>query len=261
MKDTSAVLKEFQQLLEVKYTGNTPRNYTGHVAKFLAHAKNVPLRVTNDDVLSYNVHIRNKSNSYRNVAINAIKVYFMLYLKRRLKGFASIRPKKQRTIAKVLDAEVLAIKINAIQNLKHRAILLLGLSSWLRRSEVVNLKITDIHSDRMRIFVSQSKGAADREVKLSANTLECLRAYFKAYRPRLFLFSGQNALQYSGSSINAIAHQYLDTNFHTLRASGATYALQNGTDLKTVSEMLGHKSIETTKFYLPTLLQEVVQSA
>lgn len=261
MKDRSAVLNEFQQLLEVKYTGRTPENYTYHVRNFLDHVKNVPLRVTSDDVLSYNIHIRNKSNSFRNVAINAIKAYFKLYLKRRLKGFASIRPKKERTIAKVLDAEVLAIKINAIQNLKHRAILLLGLSSWLRRSEVVNLKITDIHSDRMRIFVSQSKGAVDREVKLSANTLKCLRAYFKAYRPRVYLFNGQNALQYSGSSINLLAQRYLGTNFHTLRASGATYALQNGTDLKTVSEMLGHKSIETTKFYLPTLLEAVAQPA
>lgn len=256
-KTKSVVLKEFEQLLEVKYSGSTPKNYLHHVSLFLDHAENVPLRVNNEDILNYNVSIRNYGHSYRNVAINAIKAYFKLYLRKKVKGFSSIRPPQQFKKPKIYDAELLAIKINAIKNLKHKAILLLGLSSWLRQSEVRDLKPEHIDSDRMVITVLNSKGQKDREVKLSENTLSVLREYFKDYRPEVYLFNGHNNLQYE--SINQVCQNHLGIRFHSLRASGSTYAVKCGTDIKTVSEMLGHKSVETTKAYIPCIFDNVKQ--
>lgn len=257
MKTKSVVLAEFKQLLEVKYSGSTPTTYLKHVSDFLDFSKNVPTRINNEDVLNYNVNIRHYSHSYRNVAINAIRAYFMLYLRKKLKGFASIRPPKQFKQAKVYDAELLALKINAITNLKHRAILSLGLSSWLRQGEVRNLKIKDVDSKRMRINIYNSKGLKDREVKLSENTLEVLKQYWYEYKPSEYLFNGKNAPQYE--SINQVSQNYLKIRFHSLRASGATFAVKSGTDIKTVSEMLGHASVETTKAYIPALLENVTQ--
>src|SRR5690606_33027867 len=208
----------------------------------LDYAKNVPNRVNNEDILNYNLHIKDKGHSYRNVAINAIKAYFNLYLRKKVKGFSSIRPPQQYKQPKVYNAEILAIKIQAIENLKHKAILTLGLSAWLRQSEVRNLKISDIDSSRMIININKSKGQTSREVKLSENTLQVLRDYYKAFKPIDYLFNGQNALQYN--SINAVCQNHLQIRFHSLRASGATHAVKYGTDIKSVSEMLGHKKIE-----------------
>jgi len=261
MNNKSVVLTEFKQLLELEYTGATPASYVGYVSDFLDFSKNVPDRINNEDVLKYNIHLNQFGYSYKNCAISAIKAYFRLYLKKSIKGLSSKRPKKQFKQPKVLDAITLSDKIKLIKNKKHKAILALGLSAWLRRSEVVNLKINDIDSDRMKIKINQSKAAKDREVELSEITLKILRDYVKEYRPFYYLFNGQNNNpQYSGSSINAISHKFLDCRFHCLRASGSTFALENGTDIKTISEMLGHNSIETTKFYIPTLYKNLKQA-
>ena len=109
----------------------------------------------------------------------------------------------------------------------------------------------------MIISINNAKGLKDREVKLSDNLLLLLRDYYKEYKPVKYLFNGQKSEQYS--SINRVSQNYLGIRFHSLRATGSTYALHKGTDLKTVSEMLGHKNIDTTKYYIPTLLENVVQ--
>lgn len=257
MNTKSEVLKKVKHLLEVKYSGRTPENYLHHINLFLSHAKNVPNRVSNEDILNYNISIRNKSNSYRNVAINAIKAYFNLYLRKKIKKFSSIRPPKAHKKPIVYDAEMLASKIDNISNLKHRLILRLGISCWLRQSEVKNLKIKNIDSQRMIIKINNAKGNKNREVSLNQKTLDLLRLYWLDFKPNTYLFNGQKSIQYN--SINAVCQKQLGFRFHRLRASGATYALHQGTDIKTVSEMLGHSKIETTKHYIPTLLDNIVQ--
>jgi len=257
MNTKSEVLNSVKHLLELKYSGRTPANYLYHIEMFLNHAKNVPIRVTNEDILSYNISIRNKSNSYRNVAINAIKAYFKLYLRKSVKDFSSIRPPKEHKKPIVYSAIILDKKLDSIPNTKHRLILRLGLSCWLRQSEVINLKIEDIDSERMIMNIHMSKGSKNREVAFNKKTLDLLRLYYQEYRPKVYLFNGQKSIKYN--SINAVCQNHLGFRFHTLRASGSTYALHSGTDIKTVSEMLGHNNIETTKFYIPTLLDNVVQ--
>lgn len=262
MNTKSAVLQKFKQLCEVKYTGATPINYQVHVSKFLDHANNVPDRVTNEDILNYNIYIRNYSTSYRNIAINAIKAYFALYLRKKVKDFSSIRPKKEIKIVKTYDAEVTALKIRAIQNKKHQCILALGLSGWLRVSEVTALKITDIDSAQMLIHIRNSKNTKSRSVPLTPELLNLLRNYYKTFKPIDYLFNGQSkAPRYSKSSCNKLCKKYLynDMRFHNLRASGATYAHLNGMSLFDISIMLGHSKIETTKFYLNSHLETVKQ--
>ena len=263
MNTKSVVLKRFKQLCELKYTGSTPENYTKHVSNFLDFTKNVPDRVNNEDVLDYNIHIRNYNTSTKNVIISAIKAYFKLYLRKEIKNFSCIRPKKEIKVTKVYDAEITAIKIRAIQNTKHKAICTLGLSGWLRIGEVINLRIKDIDNERMLIHIKQSKGAKDRDVTLTEETLGILRDYVREYRPVEFLFNGQgDKPKYSRSSCNAICkdHLYSDMRFHDLRASGATYAHENGMSLFDISNMLGHAKIETTKHYINSRLYTVKQA-
>ena len=142
-------------------------------------------------------------------------------------------------------------KIEKIENKKHKAILALALSTGLRVSEVINLKVKDIDSNRMIIHVVNGKGRKDRIVPLSENLLLILREYFKEYRPKEHLFEGQNKPQYSTTSCNKIVKKYLgnDKHFHLLRHSAFTSMLENGTDLRIIQSIAGHKSIDTTCIY------------
>ena len=161
------------------------------------------------------------------------------------------RPIKERKLPKVISKDVLIKKINCISNLKHKAILQLTYSVGLRVSEVVNLKILDIDSNRMIINIVQSKGNKDRVVPLSINVLETLREYYKQYHPKEYLFNGQFKLQYSSHSCQSIFKKYInkDMKFHTLRHSFATSLVENGTNLAIIQKLLGHSSSKTTEIY------------
>ena len=171
-RDTlSVVLEKVEQLLELKYSGSTPKNYLHHIRLFLEHTKKAPNRVTNEDYLDYNISIRNKGHSYRNVAVNAINAYFNIYLRKKVKDFASIRPPKRKRLPEVYDFETTKLRIKAITNLKHRLILHLGLNVWMRQGEVRDLLLSDISEEKMTIFIRQSKGCKDGEIDFSKETL------------------------------------------------------------------------------------------
>lgn len=129
-------------------------------------------------------------------------------------------------------------------------------SGGLRISELINLKIKDIDSNRMQIRVSQSKGKKDRYTLLSTKTLITLRQYFIEYKPQVWLFEGINGDQYSARSIQNILKAALQKvgvkkriTVHSLRHSFATHLLENGTDLRYIQSLLGHESSKTTEIY------------
>ncbi len=147
-------------------------------------------------------------------------------------------------------------KVNATENLKHKAILMTIYSAGLRISEAINLKIKDIDSQRMQIRVEQGKGKKDRYTLLGTKTLEILRKYFLQYKPKVWLFEGANGEQYSASSIKSILRKSVNKvglrkhiTVHTLRHSFATHLLENGTDLRYIQNLLGHESSKTTEIY------------
>ena len=152
----------------------------------------------------------------------------------------------------VIDQEQLLESISKIENLKHKTIISLAYSVGLRVSEIINLKIVDIDSKRMIIRINNAKGRKDRIVPLSQYILELLRKYFKEYKPKEYLFNGQNNPKYSSASCNAIMKKYIDkdSHFHILRHSCFTHLLENGTDSRLIQKIAGHKNIKTTEGYM-----------
>jgi site-specific recombinase XerD len=140
-------------------------------------------------------------------------------------------------------------------------------AAGLRVGEVVRLQLTDLESDRMLIRVNQGKGRKDRYTLLSARLLAALRAYWKLYRPALWLFPGKDATKplpiataqklYSHAKRAAgITH---GKGIHTLRHCFATHLLEAGVDLRTIQLLLGHRSIDTTTRYLHITRQHLAK--
>ncbi len=168
-------------------------------------------------------------------------------------------PKMPNTLPVVLGrAEVIRI-LGALDNLKHKAIIVTTYSAGLRISETLNLKKIDIDSERMRIRVDQGKGKKDRYSMLSLLNLTLLREYYSKKQPQGdWLFPGQKPekpLGYAAARVCFVnakkkAGIRKEATVHTLRHSFATHLLENGTDIRYVQTLLGHASIKTTVRYL-----------
>lgn len=189
--------------------------------------------------------------------MNALKFYYEQVLNKPQIFWEIPRPKKRMILPKVISEEKLLKGLLSVNNLKHKAILFTAYSAGLRVSEVIALKITDIDSNRMQIKINSGKGKKDRMATLAKATLEILREYFKAEKPRIWLFEGQNKdTHYSARSAQSIFNETFKKlglpptiSFHSLRHSYATHLLENGTDLKYIQELLGHNDIKTTLRY------------
>lgn len=144
---------------------------------------------------------------------------------------------------------------------------MIGYAAGLRVSEIVGLKITDIDSARMVVYVRNAKGKKDRQVGLSETLLPFLRAYYVQYKPKEYLFEGQKGGPYSTRSLQLIlkgakqkAGITKQGSMHALRHSFATHLLEGGTDVTLMQKRLGHYDIKTTLRYThvsKTLLENV----
>ena len=245
------------QLERRRYSINTIQTYVSLFEKFLIHFKDVvPEKLTDAHVAEFQTYLvkeKKVSTSSQNQYINAIKFYFEKVLGRE-KGYYHIeRPIKEFKLPKVLTEKEVAAILNSVHNLKHKAMLLLVYSSGLRAGELINLRISDIDGEQMRLFVRGGKGKKDRVTILSKKALVVLRQYFKKYRPKDYLFEGQNGGQYPDSSLRRVfimaiqrARISKKVTLHSLRHSFATHLLEKGVDIRYIQVLLGHNSSQTT---------------
>ena len=200
--------------------------------------------------------------------VNALKFYFEKVLKRERFFIDIPRPKRPLLLPKVLGEEELGRLFNALSNTKHKAMLFTAYSAGLRVSEITALRLRDIDSDRMQIFVSCAKGKKDRYVNLSPVLLDILRAYINNYpvKPVVYLFeSEQTGKAYPTRTVQRVfqlakqkAGIQKEVGIHSLRHSFATHLLEKGTDIRYIKDLLGHFNIKTTERYLHVTRQQLV---
>jgi integrase/recombinase XerD len=242
-----------------RYAFNTAKVYISMFEKFINRFYKIPINeLTEIEIRMYlkELHAREVSNSYMNQMVNSIKFYYEIVLDMPSRMYGLERPRKQKKLPKVISIEEVKLIIENTTNIKHKCIVSLLYSAGLRRSELLNLKTTDIDSKRMLIFVGSAKGNKDRYTILSETVLEDLRIYFKEWRPKHFLFEGIKGYQYSTTSVaNIVTKAALKANIkkritpHMLRHSFATHLLENNTDLRYIQTLLGHSSSVTTEIY------------
>ena len=258
----SGQIKVFEDWMRNKrYSESTIKTYRESVGVFFRYLNNKAVEeIDHEDFEKFNKEYiieRKYSASFQNQVVNAVKLFFQNRQQRKLDIELIYRPKRATVLPNVLSKEEIKAILEAHSNIKHNIMLSLIYSCGLRRSELLNLKPSDIDSRRKLVIIRQSKGKKDRIVPLSEKILPILRQYYKLYKPETWLFEGQTrGEKYSARSLENVLKQALakagikrPATLHWLRHSYATHLLESGTDLRYIQDLLGHKSSKTTELY------------
>lgn len=260
IKKSRVPSKCLEQMKIKQYSINTIKTYCSVLNTLFWFYKDIdPVCITDDHIQKYMLHLvelRQVTAVYQRQLVNAIKFYYEKVLGRTLSSMSMQRPRKPKKLPVVFSEDEVKHLLRQVTNLKHKCILFTIYSAGLRRSEVLNLKISDIDSPRNCIVIRDAKGNKDRNTLLSKKLLVLLREYYKQYSPKVYLFEGANGGKYSTTSIRKIFSRALvnsgikkEAHLHTLRHSFATHLLERGTDLRYIQSLLGHSSSKTTELY------------
>lgn len=254
-------LQRMQHKLEIaRYSPRTIDTYLSATKKFFLHfPTKLPNDIRTEDIERYQHYMaseRKVSNSTLNQVVNAVRYYYKDVLgdARRVKFIE--RPRRERKLPNVLSEKEVSALLKAVDNLKHRCILMLIYSAGLRLGESLALQRTDIIPERKQVLIRGAKGGKDRVSLLSDRILVQLSEYLHAYKPNNFLFESPDGGMYSATSVQMVFRRALKkagitapATVHTLRHSFATHLLENGTDLRYIQTLLGHSSSKTTEIY------------
>jgi len=248
-------------MVSKRYSEQTIKVYIQCLQLFFRYFKDKPLEsIENDDLVEFNnkyILANGYSYTLQNQVVNALKLFYSRLEGVRLDPAQLERPRPSHPLPNVLSKEEVAAILKACINFKHRSMLCLIYACGLRRGELLNLKPLDIESDRGLLIVRHGKGNKDRIVPISDKTIGMLREYYRMHKPKTWLFEGQfPGEQYSERSLQMVLKHALNlakikkpVTLHWLRHSYATHLLENGTDLRYIQELLGHKSSKTTEIY------------
>lgn len=253
------------ELQRRNYSPSTMRSYIRTVEDFAQYFGRSPYRLGPKHIRQYQAHLfRDRKLSVGTIQIKTAALRF-LYVKTLRRPYLHEQipfPKRPRPLPTVLSPEEVERLIASAKNLMHRTMLMTLYATGLRRSELCQLKVTDIDSQRMVIRVRQGKGARDRDVLLSPKLLETLREYWCWMKPKTYLFPGLvkgwradvpiTPKVVWGAVVEARKRAGIQKHVtpHTLRHSFATNMLEAGADLRTIQILLGHRDIADTVVYL-----------
>lgn len=246
------------------YSQNTRRAYLHAVTDFARHFHRSPDQLGLDHIRDYQVHLfrvrKLKAHSV-SVHLAGLRFLFVTVLKRQWALADTPYPKTADALPLVLSQEEVTQLINAAVSPVHRLILMTLYATGLRRTELAQLRITDIDTQRMVIHVRGGKGRKDRDVMLSPRLLEALRQYWRSLKrkPTVWLFPSEASVEQPMSDKvvwNACGQAARRAGMkkaihpHTLRHSFATHLLEAGADIRTIQLLLGHSDLKATTVYL-----------
>jgi len=251
-----------QRIKLLGYSDSTKKTYINEVGIFLKTLRHHPADTFSiqriKDYLQYCAETLGLTENTLHSRMNALKFYYEQVLKREKFFWDVPRPRKGTQLPKVLSKEEMIRLIKAIENVKHKTMIMLGYACGLRVSEITGLELKDVDEDRRLLLIRKAKGKKDRVVSLSPVMLIMIREYTSKYKPEKYLFEGQyKKTPYSVRSLEAIikaaktkAGISKTGSMHMLRHSFATHLLDKGTDVVFIQKLLGHNDIKTTLRYL-----------
>jgi integrase/recombinase XerD len=244
------------------FTEQTQTSYCQYVSQFARHFRRSPEQLGPEDIRAYQLHLvhdRKLSASSLFVAVGALRFLYRITLKKDWPIEAIIpTPKRQTRLPVVLSQEEVRRLLDAVRLYKHRVILTTCYAAGLRISEAIRLTPVDIDSQRMTLRVDPGKGRQDRYVMLSPTLLQTLREWWRAERPKYWLFPGDtprchvthDAVEKACKQARAQCGLTKPATPHSLRHGFAVHLLESGTDVRTIQLLLGHRRLSTTARYL-----------
>lgn len=263
------------------FAAETQRSYLHYIAKFAEYFNTSPAKLGQEAVREYQLHLiqdQNLSPQSVNCFTSAAKFLYQTTLEMPWSDDTFVRAKVPYKLPVVLSATEVAAFFKAIGLTRYRAILMTCYGAGLRISEVVNLKIGDVDSERMVLRVVQGKGAKDRFTTLSPRLLMVLRQYWhrtfagparKAQAAKdAWLFPGVKLHRHiSEASVQQVCREAAQlagiekrVTAHTLRHSFATHLLENGEDIRVIQVLLGHSRIDTTARYAAVAIPKIAST-
>jgi integrase/recombinase XerD len=260
-----------QQVALLGQSQSTLDNYTRRIAAFVIHFNRLPEHVEEDEINEYLVALardpKSPSRSSFKHMVYGLRYYYRL-LGNNKRAIALPSLKQDTKLPVILNHSELKELFNAPGLLKQRIVLTLIYSAGLRGQEAINLKISDIDFERKTIHIRQSKYKKDRIVPLSDYMAKGLKKYLKAENPHIWLFNGKEpGGRYSVRGLSWIFRENLKktsitkkVNLHSLRHAYATHLLEDGLNIVTLKELLGHAEITTTMIYLHIAQCETIKA-
>lgn len=256
------VAKKLEQQVVLRgQSKSTLQNYIRRIALLSLHFGKLPELLEEEEINEYLVALARdpkspSRSSFKHMVYGLRYYYRLLGMNKRAIALPSL--KRETKLPVILNRKELKELFVAPQLLKQRIVLSLIYSAGLRGQEVVNLKIADIDFERMTIHIRQSKYKKDRVLPLSPIMAQGLKKYIHAENPYIWLFNGKEIDgRYSIRGLSWVMREALkktsitkEVSLHSLRHSYATHLLEEGLNIVTVKELLGHADITTTMIYL-----------
>jgi len=248
---------------------HTQKSYVLQVAQFARYFKQSPEMLGPEDIRTYQLYLTNEKKLATGSITIAIAALRFLYNTTLCRDWPLDKlipmPKRPKKLPIILSPEEVLRFLDGVGHIRHRTILTTCYAAGLRLSEAVSLKPGHIDSQRMVIRVEQGKGQKDRYVMLSPRLLNILRDWWRIEKPKEWLFPGEfpathiskEAVQQACPEARRLSGITKPVTPHSLRHAFAVHLLENGTDVRSIQLLLGHRSLETTARYLRMAVTKV----
>lgn len=252
------ILEKTERLFRLRnYSPKTRKAYLLYIKEYITFSKKTGIKNKLNAIEEFllDKHNRKQSPQTINLALNAIKFFYTEVLKDPQKVDLKYAKRSRKLPIVLSRAEVEQI-ITATENVKYRLMIALGYACGLRVSEVINLKVADLDIDELVVHIKNAKGNKDRISVLPEKLQNDLRNIIAGKSQEDFIFNSNRGGKLTTTSLQKMFRKSLyrtkinkPATFHSLRHSFATHLLENGTDVRYVQELLGHKNIRTTQIY------------
>lgn len=247
---------------------STFENYARHVASISLHYGKLPTDLDPEQVEEYLFMLQKRSQTPSQTYFKHTVYGLRFLLKSEGLPYEYLHLpaiKKEKKLPIVLSKPEIWRLLKACQLLKHKLLIGLLYGCGLRCLEVRSVRLSDLDFDRKQLRVVQGKGKKDRYVPLSEHLIRGLKKYIETEKPQEYLFNGQPMgraggdfdSRYSQRGVQWVVKQACkraqiskEVHVHTLRHTFATHLLEDGLDILSIKNLLGHEDIETTMIYL-----------
>lgn len=239
-----------------RYSEVSIKNYVSCIGKFLQYFENEATKPSEISAEKIKKFLTTLHPNTHKAYLSAIKLFYDKVGGQPAKLDRVEYPKQPKHLPVVLSQDEIQRMFNVCENTKHRVILALLYSCGLRVSELINLKWCHIDRSRMIINIIAAKGNKDRQVALPSSIIPLLENYYRQYRPKPYVLSGQFTSQYSATSVRQVMKQLAEkakinkrVYTHLIRHCCFTHMVEQGTDINLIQKIAGHNNPKTTQIY------------